>query len=47
MNRYGAYVSPCRTPATMSKKSASLPGEQTFTIEHHNGCNSFLGETIH
>ena len=32
MNRYGANVSPCRTPATMSKKAVSPSGEWTFTI---------------
>ena len=46
MNRYRANVFPCRTPATMSKKSLSLYGEQTFTfvvfIKHHNGCNGFF-----
>ena len=32
MNRYGANVSPCRTPATILKKSLSPSGEQTFTF---------------
>ena len=28
INRYGANVSPCTTPATMSKQSVSRSGEQ-------------------
>ena len=32
MNRYGANVSPCRVPATMSKKSVSPSSEWTFTF---------------
>ena len=32
IKRYGASVSPCSTPATMSKYSVSLSGERTFTL---------------
>ena len=32
IKRYGASVSPCSTPATMSKHSVSPSGERTFTI---------------
>ena len=32
MNRYGAHASPCRIPATMSKKSVSPSGEQNYTF---------------
>ena len=32
INRYGTNVSPCSTPATMSKKSVSPSGVQTFTF---------------
>ena len=32
INRYWANVSPCSTPATMSKLSVSPSGEQTFTF---------------
>ena len=38
------------TPAIMSKRSVSPPGEQTFIfcifIDDHYGCNYFFGETI-
>ena len=30
--KYGASVSPCSTPATMSKYSVSHSGEHTFTL---------------
>ena len=30
IRRYGAKISPCRTPATMSKKLLSQSGERTF-----------------
>ena len=32
IKRYGASVSPCSTPATMSKYSVPLSGEGTFTL---------------
>ena len=35
INRYGANVSPCSIPATMSKKSVSPSGERTL-IRRHN-----------
>ncbi len=32
IKRYGASVSPCSTPATMSNYSVSPSGERTFTF---------------
>ena len=32
MNRYETKISPCSTPATMSKKSVSPSGERTFSF---------------
>ena len=32
IKRYGASMSPCSTPATMSKYSVSPSGERTFTL---------------
>ena len=32
IKRYGASVSPCSTPETMSKHSVSPSGERTFTF---------------
>ena len=32
IKRYGASVSPCSTPATMSKHSVSPSGEHTFAL---------------
>ena len=32
IKRYGASVSPCSTPATMSKYSVSPSGDRTFTL---------------
>ena len=32
IKRYGASVSPCSTPATMSKYSVSSSGDRTFTL---------------
>ena len=32
INRFGTNVSPCRTPATMSKKSVSPSDERTLTF---------------
>ena len=32
IKRYGANVSPCSTPTTMSKSSVSPSGEHTFTL---------------
>ena len=36
MKRYGYSVSPCSTPATMSKYSVSPSGDRTFPIVSHN-----------
>ena len=47
INRLGAYVLPCRTPATIPKKSMSPSSEQTdfqIFIKHHYGSNSYFGE---
>ena len=33
IKRYGASVSPCRTPATMSKYSVSPSGDRNFTSD--------------
>ena len=33
ISNYGAIVSPCKTPVTMSKKSVSSSGEQNVAFE--------------
>ena len=47
INRYGCNLSPCKTPAIMSKKSVSPSVERTFdfrvSIEHYYGRSSFFG----